>query len=64
MWKEKNTTNGEYYVGPAYSYLKNLGYKAKTFNLGEVNSVMYGLGIPSDLEVFLNSEVSRRAVNF
>ena len=62
MMDAKDTVNGEFYVGPAYNYLINAGGRVSLQDLGPINSVMYGMGIPEDYENFLSSPVSRRAV--
>lgn len=60
MFNAEDKTNGEFYVGPAYNYLVNSGEDIKIFDLGPVNEVMYGLGIPSDLQLFLESPVAQQ----
>lgn len=54
-------TNNEYYVGPGYKYLVKDGLKISVHDLGAVSDVMFGLGIPEDLETFARLEVSKRA---
>jgi dTDP-glucose pyrophosphorylase len=49
LYSKNDTTNGEYYVGPVYNYVKN---KTKAINLGNVNERFFGLGIPEDYERF------------
>lgn len=62
---EKNIrSNGEFYVAPVYSYMAQKGHKIGIYNIGEEANGMYGLGIPSDLELFLKLPVSNRAVDF
>ena len=54
--------NGEHYVAPAYEFL--LEFKSGVVgihDLGPVGQVMFGLGIPEDLESFLELDVSYRA---
>ena len=53
--------NGEFYVAPVYNFLPS-GETTSIINLGPVGSVMHGLGIPSDYETFLDSEVLSKAV--
>ncbi|MBN3504569.1 glycosyltransferase family 2 protein [Burkholderia cenocepacia] len=61
MIARKFTVNGEYYVAPVYNDLIALGAKVKIFDIGSEGSGMYGLGIPADLEKFINLELSRTA---
>ena len=54
--------NGEHYVAPAYEFLPE--FKSGVIgihDLGPVGQVMFGLGIPEDLERFLELDVSHRA---
>jgi len=56
--------NGEHYVAPAYEFME--GFSSGIIgihDLGPVGEVMFGLGIPEDLEVFLGQEVSKVAAN-
>jgi len=50
--------NNEFYVAPAYNILIEQGQTIRHFNIGSEGAGMYGLGIPSDLDYFLNHEVS------
>ena len=54
--------NNEFYLAPAYNEM--IGWRAKivVYNVGQEYNGMYGLGIPSDLEKFENSPISRKAV--
>ncbi|MDA9945232.1 glycosyltransferase family 2 protein [Schleiferiaceae bacterium] len=54
--------NNEFYVAPVYNELVANGANVRVYNIGKENLGMYGLGIPSDLESFLNSEKSFEAV--
>ena len=47
--------NGEYYVGPAYNYLERTNGPVIARSVGQVRSVMFGLGTPEDLNFFLQS---------
>lgn len=49
-------SNGEYYVAPVYNELISAKANIATFNIGSESNGMYGLGIPSDLELFLHSK--------
>lgn len=53
--------NGEFYVAPVYDQLILGGAKIGIFNVGSEGNGMYGLGIPSDLELFGRTDVSVRA---
>lgn len=48
-------SKGEYYVAPTYNYLIANGYTVKVANIGAVESSMYGLGTPTDLQYFLQN---------
>ena len=50
--------NGEYYVAPVYNELIAEGAIIESFEVGEESQGMYGLGIPADLELFENLEMS------
>ncbi|MDA5315456.1 glycosyl transferase family 2 [Vibrio cholerae] len=64
MIRQDIRSNGEFYVAPVYTHLAQKGGKIGVFNIGEEANGMYGLGIPSDLELFLSLDVSKRATNF
>jgi NDP-sugar pyrophosphorylase family protein len=54
--------NGEFYVAPSYEFSpKFQSPGAKAIDLGPVGSVMYGLGIPKDLETFIAQPLSKQA---
>ena len=53
--------NNEFYVAPAYNELIKEKLKIITYNVGKEYDGMYGLGIPSDLKIFCQLEVSLRA---
>ena len=50
--------NNEFYVAPVYNEMIEEGKKVKFYNVGREDDGMYGLGIPSDLEKFLENPVS------
>lgn len=52
--------NGEFYTCPTYNYLIKNGYKVGIYNIGEEYNGMYGLGIPKDLDFFLNNPISEK----
>jgi len=54
--------NGEFYVGPSYNYLVAKGAKIATFNVGEIGEGMHGLGIPADLDAFVDKGLGRELV--
>lgn len=51
--------NGEFYVAPVYDRLIAEGARIECFDIG---AGMHGIGVPDDLDAFLATEVSRRAV--
>ena len=60
MIKKNLRVNNEFYVAPAYNEMIVNKAKIKIYNVGEENNGMHGLGIPSDLNLFLNSDVSKK----
>ena len=50
--------NGEFYIFPVYNYLNSK--KVVIYNVGSEYNGMHGLGIPSDLEIFLEDAVSEK----
>jgi len=60
MMKESDfKVNGEFYVAPSYTFLINLGGKVATYNVGNVEEDVHGLGTPEDLKTFLkNSDLA------
>lgn len=54
--------NGEFYVAPVYNRLIRKGARVGVFSIGSEADGMYGLGIPSDLELFLDLPASRKAL--
>lgn len=51
--------NNEFYVAPVYNEMIGDGKKVKFYNIGCEDNGMYGLGIPGDLEKFLENPISR-----
>ena len=51
--------NGEFYVAPVYNELIDLGATIRCHN---IQQKMHGLGIPNDLENFIKSPASRKAI--
>ncbi|MFT5653732.1 MAG: dTDP-glucose pyrophosphorylase [Psychromonas sp.] len=65
MIKNKIMSNGEYYVAPVYTYMyEDDDASVGVYNIGEEANGMYGLGIPSDLELFKTFEVYNKAITF
>lgn len=54
--------NNEFYVAPAYNYLIESGHDIGIYNIGSEANGMYGLGTPADLDIFLKSPVSLKAI--
>lgn len=53
--------NNEFYVAPVYNEMIAEGARIGIYNIGEEGAGMYGLGIPSDLELFACLPLSKRA---
>ena len=53
--------NNEFYVAPAYNELIKEKHKVITYNVGKEYDGMYGLGIPSDLNIFCSLDISLKA---
>ncbi|RRS04367.1 glycosyl transferase family 2 [Aquabacterium soli] len=60
MIERDERVNGEFYVAPAYNTLIRRGHRVGIHNIGREADGMYGLGIPSDLELFLSLPLSER----
>lgn len=54
--------NGEFYVAPTYNRLIERGAKLAVHNVGREYDGMWGVGVPSDLEKFMRTRISWRAV--
>ncbi len=52
--------NNEFYTCPCYNYLIKDGKNIGVYPIGAEYDGMYGLGIPSDLELFLSHPVSQK----
>jgi NDP-sugar pyrophosphorylase family protein len=57
-------SNGEFYVAPVYTFMARDNLKIGIYNIGKEGEGMYGLGIPSDLKLFLSLDISDKATNF
>lgn len=55
MKKAEFKVNGEFYVAPSYTFLINQGGEVATYNVGNVEEDVHGLGTPEDLEIFLKN---------
>ncbi|NIG14637.1 glycosyltransferase family 2 protein [Pantoea sp. Cy-640] len=62
MIRRNERVNNEFYVAPVYNDLIKNGAKIGIFNVGSEAQGMYGLGIPADLDLFLNLPLSHDAV--
>lgn len=63
MIASDSRVNGEFYVAPVYDLLINEGARIECFDIGSVEQGMHGIGTPADLEAFLESAVSHKAVS-
>jgi len=52
--------NNEFYVAPVYNEMITNGARIGVYDIGAEGSGMYGLGIPTDLDLFLNLPLSRK----
>ncbi|MDF7667514.1 glycosyltransferase family 2 protein [Orbaceae bacterium ESL0727] len=52
--------NNEFYTCPCYNYLIKEGKRIGIYGIGEEYNGMYGLGIPKDLNFFVNHPISRK----
>jgi dTDP-glucose pyrophosphorylase len=62
MIQKDERVNGEFYVAPVYNQLISDGQKIGVFNIGSEGRGMYGLGIPSDLNFFLENPISQQVI--
>ena len=60
MIEKEIRVNGEYYVAPVYNEMIKDGKKITFYNIGSENNGMYGLGIPADLNKFLENPISKK----
>lgn len=61
MIKSNNRTNGEFYVAPTYNELVAKGLRIGICDIGTEANGMYGLGIPSDLNLFKSLPIFSKA---
>ena len=52
----------EFYVAPAYNEMIAYNAEIKIFNVGKEYDGMYGMGIPSDLNKFLQNPISKKTI--
>jgi len=60
MIRDNLRVNNEFYTCPCYNYLIREGRKIGIYPVGEEYNGMYGLGIPKDLDFFINHPVSQK----
>lgn len=60
MIRKNLRVNNEFYVAPAYNEMIANDAKIITHNIGKEFNGMYGLGIPKDLEKFINNPISSK----
>jgi len=63
MIKMNDRVNGEFYVAPCYNRLISDGARIVAVRTGREYAGMYGLGIPSDLEVFKTTDYFKTREN-
>ncbi len=51
--------NNEFYVAPVYNEMIEAGEKIVYYNIGSEDNGMYGLGIPDDLNKFIENPISK-----
>lgn len=65
MIQKQEMSRGEFYVAPVYnSLMEKHDFKVITYNVGSEFGGMYGLGIPTDLDKFINSDICSKAIDF
>lgn len=57
-----DTVNGEFYVAPTYNYMIRDGLEVIPYEVNGNEGVMYGLGTPEDLCLFMTSNLFTRMV--
>lgn len=60
MIESNERVNGEFYVAPVYNQLIMKGKRIGHENIGSEHAGMYGLGIPGDLDKFLQLPLSKQ----
>jgi len=51
--------NGEFYVAPSYNLMLKRGARLACYNIGADRAGMYGLGVPEDLDYFVQHALPR-----
>lgn len=59
MIKKNIRVNNEFYVAPVYNEMIEANKKIVFYNIGSEDNGMYGLGIPEDLNKFLENPISK-----
>ncbi len=62
MIKDDIRVNGEFYVAPVYTTMADEGAQIVCHSIGRVGAGMHGIGVPDDLDAFLASPVSEKAI--
>jgi dTDP-glucose pyrophosphorylase len=62
MIDAQDRVNGEFYVAPVYNHLIRYGAEVGVYSIGSEANGMYGLGTPTDLELFLSLPVRDKAI--
>jgi len=55
MINNNERVNNEFYVAPTYNTLISQGEKIGIYNIGSNRNGMYGLGVPDDLDFFIDN---------
>ena len=55
--------NNEFYVAPVYNEMINWGAKVAFYNVGRDGKGMYGMGVPVDLNEFIQNPVSNKILS-
>jgi NDP-sugar pyrophosphorylase family protein len=63
MISENLRVNNEFYVAPVYNKLISDYYRVGIYNIGKEADGMYGLGIPSDLNLFKSLPIYKKLIN-
>jgi dTDP-glucose pyrophosphorylase len=65
MIERNERSNGEFYVAPVYTYMfQENQAKIGIYNIGREADGMYGLGTPSDLDLFKNLPIFIKSIDF
>lgn len=59
MIESEDTTNGEFYIAPTYNYLIKENFRISGLNIGSVETSIFGLGTPEDLDLFENNSLAQ-----